>query len=137
MCGLPPSLGVGEMLDEVDIWARVPKFPQYEVNKLGDVRKVGAVVPLRPFSRNGQTRYVRLYNSSGKASEKTVASVVWAAFYKRWPTDSFVCHADGDVRNNALTNLYLGSRADVNRTRRRLDDTIWDRLQKEGELVHG
>nr|DAM77326.1 MAG TPA: hypothetical protein [Caudoviricetes sp.] len=42
---------------------------------------------------------------------------------------------DGDVRNNALDNLYLGSRADVNKTRRRLDDTIWDRLQKEGELV--
>ena len=125
------------MLDDVDIWARVPNFPQYEVNRLGDIRRVCTGVLLKPFTRNGQTLYVRLYNSSGTVSERTVASVVWAAFYKRWPTDSFVCHADGDVRNNALTNLYLGSRADVNRTRRRLDDTIWDRLQKEGELVYG
>lgn len=125
------------MLDDVDIWARVPNFPQYEVNMLGDIRRVYTGVLLKPFTRNGQTLYVRLYKSSGTVSEKTVASVVWAAFYKRWPSDSFVCHVDGDVRNNALKNLYLGSRADVNRTRRRLDDTIWDRLQKEGELVHG
>ena len=125
------------MLDGLDIWARVPNFPQYEVNRLGDIRRVYTGVLLKPFTRNGKTLYVRLYKSSGTVSEKTVASVVWAAFYKRWPSDSFVCHTDGDVRNNALDNLYLGSRADVNKTRRRLDDTIWDRLQKEGELVHG
>lgn len=125
------------MLDDLDIWARVPNFPQYEVNRLGDIRRVYTGVLLKPFTRNGETLYVRLYKSSGTVSEKTVASVVWAAFYKRWPSDSFVCHTDGDVRNNALDNLYLGSRADVNKTRRRLDDTIWDRLQKEGELVHG
>lgn len=125
------------MLDDLDIWARVPNFPQYEVNRLGDIRRVYTGVLLKPFTRNGKTLYVRLYKSSGTVSEKTVASVVWAAFYKRWPSDSFVCHTDGDVRNNALDNLYLGSRADVNKTRRRLDDTIWDRLQKEGELVHG
>lgn len=136
MWSAPVVRGI-EMLDAIDIWARVPNFPQYEVNRLGDIQRVGSNVRLRPFTRNGQSLYVRLYNSSGKASEKTVASVVWAAFYKRWPHDSFVCHADGDVRNNALDNLYLGSRADVNKTRRRLDDTIWDRLQKEGELVHG
>ena len=125
------------MLDDLDIWARVPNFPQYEVNRLGGIRRVYTGVLLKPFTRNGKTLYVRLYKSSGTVSEKTVASVVWAAFYKRWPTDSFVCHTDGDVRNNALDNLYLGSRADVNNTRRRLDDTIWGRLQKEGELVHG
>lgn len=136
MWSAPVVRGI-EMLDAINIWARVPNFPQYEVNRLGDIQRVGSNVRLQPFTRNGRTLYVRLYNSSGKASEKTVASVVWAAFYKRWPTDSFVCHTDGDVRNNALDNLYLGSRADVNKTRRRLDDTIWDRLQKEGELVHG
>lgn len=125
------------MLEDADIWARVPKFPQYEVNRLGDIRRVDTSVALQPFTRNGKSLYVRLYNSSGVASEKTVASVVWAAFYKRWPHDSFVCHVDGDVRNNSLDNLFLGSREDVNKTRRRLDDTIWDRLQKEGELVHG
>lgn len=134
MWSAPVVRGI-EMLDDIDIWARVPNFPQYEVNRMGDIQRVGFNVKLRPFTRNGQSLYVRLYNSSGKASEKTVASVVWAAFYKRWPTDSFVCHMDGDVRNNALDNLFLGSRADINRTRRRLDGTIWDRLQKEGELV--
>lgn len=125
------------MLDAVDIWARVPNFPQYEANRLGDIRKASSGKRLTPFNRNGKTLYVRLYKSSGAPSEKTVASVVWAAFFKRWPKDSYVCHFDGNVRNNALDNLYLGSRADVNRTRRRLDDAIWGRLQKEGRLVHG
>lgn len=124
------------MLNDADNWARVPNFPRYEVNRLGDIRKVDTGVNLRPFTRRGQTLYVRLYKSSGVASERTLASVVWAAFYKRWPNDSFVCHVDGDVRNNALDNLFLGSRADINRTRRRLDDTIWNRLQKEGELSY-
>ena len=124
------------MLDDADNWTRVPNFPRYEVNRLGDIRKVDTGVNLRPFTRRGQTLYVRLYKSSGAASERTLASVVWAAFYKRWPHDSFVCHVDGDVRNNALDNLFLGSRADINRTRRRMDDTIWNRLQKEGELSY-
>lgn len=125
------------MLDDKDTWRRVPNFPRYEANKLGEVRKVDTHSHLKPFTRNSKSLYIRLYKASGEVSEKSLASVVWAAFYKRWPSDSFVCHADGDVRNNALGNLYLGSRADVNKTRRRLDDTIWDRLQKEGELVHG
>jgi hypothetical protein len=125
------------MLDDADVWQRIPNFPQYEANRLGSIRRVNTGVILKPFTRNSQSLYVRLYKSSGAASEKTVASVVWAAFFKRWPSDSYVCHLDGDVRNNALENLYLGSRSEVNNTRRRLDDTIWDRLQKEGELTYG
>lgn len=125
------------MLDDADVWQRIPNFPQYEANRLGSIRRVNTGVILKPFTRNSQSLYVRLYKSSGAASEKTVASVVWAAFFKRWPSDSYVCHLDGDVRNNTLENLYLGSRSEVNNTRRRLDDTIWDRLQKEGELTYG
>nr|DAT35099.1 MAG TPA: PROTEIN/DNA Complex catalytic motif, Helix-turn-helix DNA [Caudoviricetes sp.] len=122
------------MLNAVDIWSRVPNFPQYEANRLGEIRNVSSGKRLTPFNRNGRSLYVRLYSSSGKTFEKTVASVIWAAFFKRWPTDSYVCHFDGDVENNALDNLYLGSRADISRTRRRLDDAIWDRLKKEGNL---
>ena len=122
------------MLDDVDIWAYVPKYPRYEVNKFGAVRNVDSGVLLRPFTRNGRTLYVKLYGSPGRASEKTVASVVWAAFHKRWPNGSYVCHLDGDVTNNSIENLYLGSQSDVNRTRRRLDDTIWDILHKEGDI---
>ena len=130
-----PLLGIAIMREDKDIWARVPNFPRYEANRLGDIRAVDTLRLLKPFNRRGESLYVRLYSTTRGASEKTVASVVWAAFYKRWPHDSYVCHLDGDVRNNAIENLYLGSRSDINRTRRRLDDTIWDRLMKEGELV--
>lgn len=121
-----------------DIWAIVPDFPRYEVNRLGVVRSVDTGYILKPFVRRSKTLYVRLYNTPRRPVEKTLASVVWAAFFKRWPErGTYVCHADGDLNNNNLDNLFLGTRDDVRKTRRRRDDLIWERLMTEGELVHG
>lgn len=119
-----------------NIWASVPDFPRYEVNRLGTVRVVDTGRVLKPICRRGNTLYVRLYQTPRKPVEKTLASVVWAAFFKRWPDRGlYVCHADGDLGNNNLDNLFLGTRGDVHKTRRRRDDTIWERLLAEGELV--
>ena len=123
-------------VEDAENWATVPGFPHYKANRLGMIQRVDTGKILKPFTRKGTyTRYVRLYSSPGVAREKSVASVVWAAFYKRWPTGSYVCHLDGDITNNELDNLFLGDRADAMNYRRRRDDIIWNRLIEEGELV--
>lgn len=124
-------------VEDVENWAPVPGFAHYEANRLGMIKRRDTGVVLKPFKRrNGSSRYVRLYTTPGEARERSVASVIWAAFYKRWPDRGlYVCHADGDLENNSLDNLFLGTRADVRKTRRRRDDLIWAQLQEEGELV--
>lgn len=118
-----------------DIWAVVPDFPRYEVNRLGAIRVVDTGHVLKPIRRRGKTLYVRLYQTPRKPVEKTLASVVWAAFYKRWPDKGlYVCHADGDLDNNNLDNLFLGTRDDVQRNQRRRDDAIWAKILEEGGL---
>lgn len=119
-----------------DIWADVPGFAHYEANRIGTIRRKDTGVTLMAFKRKGNTRYVRLYTTPGEARECSVASVIWAAFHKRWPDRGlYVCHADGDLENNSLDNLFLGTRSDVRKTQRRRDDCIWAQLQEEGELV--
>lgn len=121
-----------------DIWAIIPDFPRYEVNRLGTVRVVGTGRVLKPIRRRSKTQYVRLYQTPRKPVEKTLASVVWAAFFKRWPDRGmYVCHKDGDLDNNNLDNLFLGSLGDVRKTQRRRDDIIWSQFLEEGGLANG
>lgn len=121
-----------------DIWSTVPEFGNYEVNRLGVVRRIDTGKILKPFTRRGRTRYVRLYTTPGEARERSVASVVWAAFFKRWPDPGlYICHSDGDPTNNSLDNLFLGTRADVQNTQRRRDDIIWSQFLEEGGLANG
>lgn len=124
-------------VEDFENWATVPGFPHYEANRFGAIKRKDTGVILKPFKRrNSTSRYVRLYTTPGEARERSVASVIWAAFYKRWPDRGlYVCHADGDLENNSLDNLFLGTRADVRKTQRRRDDLIWARLQEEGEPV--
>ena len=123
-------------VEDAENWAPVPGFAHYEANRLGLIRRVDTGKILKPFARRGtNTKYVRLYSTPGEAREKSVASVVWAAFHKRWPTGSCVCHLDGDISNNTLDNLFLGDRVVAMNYRRRRDDIIWNRLVEEGELV--
>ena len=122
--------------ENADIWADVPGFNHYEANRMGTVRRKDTGITLRPFKRKSNTCYVRLYTTPGEARERSVASVIWAAFYKRWPDRGlYVCHADGDLENNSLDNLFLGTRSDVRQTQRRRDDVIWTQVLEEGELV--
>lgn len=124
-------------VEDAENWSTVPGFAHYEANRLGMIKRKDTGVVLKPFKRrNSASRYVRLYATPGEARERSVASVIWAAFYKRWPDRGFyVCHADGDLENNSIDNLFLGTRSDVRKTQRRRDDIIWAQLQEEGELV--
>ena len=124
-------------VEDSENWSTVPGFAHYEANRLGAIKRKDTGTILKPFKRrSGKTSYVRLYTTPGEARERSVASVIWAAFYKRWPDRGlYVCHADGDLENNSIDNLFLGTRSDSSRSRRRRDNLIWARLQEEGELV--
>ena len=123
-------------VEDSEYWSTVPGFENYEVNRLGMIRRKETGYILKPFKRKyGATRYVRLYTTPGEARERSVASVVWAAFYKRWPDKGvYVCHADGDLANNSIDNLFLGTRSVVAMNRRRRDDAIWAKILEEGGL---
>lgn len=87
-------------IEDSENWATVPGFAHYEANRLGMIKRKDTGVILKPFKRrNSTSRYVRLYTTPGEARERSVASVIWAAFYKRWPDRGlYVCHADGASR---------------------------------------
>ena len=123
-------------VEDSEYWTTVPGFEHYEVNRLGAIKRKETGFILKPFKRRyGATRYVRLYTTPGVARERSVASVVWAAFYKRWPDKGlYVCHADGNLENNSIDNLFLGTRSVVAKNRRRRDDVIWAKILEEGGL---
>lgn len=123
-------------VEDSECWSTVPGFEHYEANRLGQIKRKDTGFILKPFKRRHSTScYVRLYTTPGEARERSVASVVWAAFYKRWPDEGlYVCHADGDLENNSIDNLFLGTRSDVCKNRRRRDDVIWAKILEEGGL---
>ena len=123
-------------VEDSEYWSTVPGFEHYEANRLGAIKRKDTGLILKPFKRqHSSSRYVRLYTTPGEARERSVASVIWAAFYKRWPDKGlYVCHADGDLENNSIDNLFLGDRSDVARNRRRQDDVIWAKILEEGGL---
>lgn len=123
-------------VEDSENWSTVPGFEHYEANRLGQIKRKDTGLILKPFRRrNSNARYVRLYTTPGEARERSVASVIWAAFFKRWPDRGlYVCHADGDLENNSIDNLFLGDRSDVARNRRRQDDVIWAKILEEGGL---
>ena len=124
--------------DYANIWATVLDFPRYEVNRLGTIRVISTGHVLQPIRRRNRTQYVRLYQTPRKPVEKTLASVVWASFFKRWPDRGmYVCHSDGNLDNNNLDNLFLGTRDDVRKNQRRRDDIIWSQFLAEGGLANG
>ena len=124
-------------VEDSEYWSTVPGFEHYEANRLGQIKRKDTGFILKPFKRRkSNARYVRLYTTPGEARERSVASVVWAAFYKRWPDEGlYVCHADGDLENNLIDNLFLGNRSDVRKTQRRRDDVIWAKILEEGGLL--
>lgn len=123
-------------VEDSECWSTIPGFEHYEANRLGMIKRKETGYILKPFKRRyGATRYVRLYTTPGAAQERSVASAVWAAFYKRWPDKGvYVCHADGDLENNSIDNLFLGTRSVAAMNRRRRDDVIWAKILEEGGL---
>lgn len=113
-----------------ETWKPIPGYEDaYEVSDLGRVRSLERLVP----ARNGSTRrqFARILRPSplptghlhvslsrnGKGRSYTVHRLVLLAFIGPPRRDQECCHRDGNPSNNALTNLYWGTRTD-----NRLDD---------------
>lgn len=130
--GLPCGsgrLGWAEVLQmTTEHWKPIPGYEsRYEVSSRGRVRSNDMVVP----ARNGKTAlrrgrllklkrggggYLAVNLCDGENPPRTVAVhiLVAAAFLGPRPEGMYVCHGDGDKRNNALCNLRYGTPKDNN-----------------------
>ncbi len=104
-----PSITSQEHADE---WRPVPDWPEYEVSRSGQIRRVrpafGAVVGriLKP-TRNATTGYVSVMLSRPAENKRTdIHRLVAAAFHGPQPSSiHLVAHNDGVRTNNHADNL--------------------------------
>jgi len=109
---------------KVEVWRSIPKHEGYEVSNFGRVRSLDRwIVDRRGASRfkKGQILKVRMVESAerdcdryahvmlGRGKSRRVHQLVAWAFIGPQPAGLYVCHNDGDRRNNRDTNLYYGT----------------------------
>ena len=98
-------------------WRTCVGFPDYEVSRSGEVRRVTGhrgkppIGVLKLATQPNGYRAVNLYRG-GVSKRRTVHTLVWDAFGEE-PRDGDieVNHKDGDKSNNALSNLELKTSA--------------------------
>lgn len=85
-------------------WETIKEHPNYEISNLGEVRNARTGRILTPVLNKGYERV----NLDGRLYyvHKLVVEEFGGDFYG----DSKVCHIDGDVRNNEISNLRLANR---------------------------
>ena len=90
------------------IWKPCVGFEgRYEVSNMGEVRRVRNHCMRTPYtSGSSNTLIVNMVANNGKMRYMTVARLVAEAFLPRVYGDTEVCHRDGDLSNNCVTNLY-------------------------------
>lgn len=90
------------------IWKPCVGFEgRYEVSNMGEVRRVRNHCMRTPYtSGSGNTLIVNMVANNGKMRYMAVARLVAEAFLPRAYGDKEVCHRDGDLSNNCVTNLY-------------------------------
>ena len=110
---------------------RIPGYPDYFVNRNGDVwsvprrsrinKRVGGIF-LRHVTHGiaigGGSVEVNLFNEHG-CSAISVSGLVMDAFGPPRPEGMVIRHVDGDFRNNQLSNLRWMSKSDVSCDARR------------------
>lgn len=117
-------------------WKDVPGYDgAYQVNDQGDVRSwkkrgVCSAVPhlLQPFMRKSgkqsRCRYVKLSDGRGKSRDVLVSQIMVRTWAGEIPEGMVVYHINGDLADNAISNLALVTRKRLGRitggqTRRR------------------
>ncbi|MEC5149167.1 HNH endonuclease [Cryobacterium sp. GrIS_2_6] len=94
-------------------WLPIPDFPGYEVSDLGRVRSFMRSAPIimrQQFTSTGGYGHVGLHN--GTSHTRKVHSLVLLAFVGPLPKGMVRRHLDGNVRNNALSNLRYGTQSE-------------------------
>lgn len=95
-------------------WSQIENFPEYEVNEVGEVRRIGkgrhklSGHTLTPKLRYGYPT-VTLYDEAGKMHTKTVHRLVAVAFLTKPDGCDIVCHRNGIRTDSRAANLYWGT----------------------------
>lgn len=94
-----------------EVWNPITGFPDYLVNKQGQVKSLKANKLLRPIERKGKGHlYVFLYKGSrAERSKKYIHHLVLEAFAGNCPEGLQCRHLDGNPKNNNLENLVWGT----------------------------
>lgn len=93
-------------------WKAIPGFPLYEAGSLGDVRRIGAVAPLRGCPDGRGYAKITIYDECSRLRSVWVHRLVCAAFHGPQPPGLEVLHGDGEKGNCAENNLRWGTRVD-------------------------
>lgn len=93
-------------------WTQIPQAPNYEVSKEGLIRRgITKRVLTQQVAPSGH-HYVqlRLGGQNGRSFKLWIHRAVLSAFVRfPWPNEE-CCHKDGNPANNAVKNLYWGTR---------------------------
>ena len=81
------------------VWAKIPEYDNYEINNLGEVRKISSNKILKQHLSDG----CKAVCLSGK--RYYVHRLVAETFIPNPSNYRFVIHKDGDINNNAINNL--------------------------------
>lgn len=91
-----------------EIWKDIPGYPKYEVSSLGEVRRVGAKVSLKPSIEGTGNCIVTLYNDTG-ARHCRIMEIVAGVFLGERPDGQEIIHKNGDILDNQASNLMYGN----------------------------
>ncbi len=96
------------MVSEQENWVDVEDYPNYAVSSYGVVLNTQTARILSP--RPNDRGYLRVtLCHEGKCREFYIHKLVAFCFFN-FPLEDQVIHYDGDVTNNAISNLYLRKR---------------------------
>lgn len=101
-------------------WRPIKEFPGYEVSDLGRVRSsmMGTSRILKPTGERGRTAVFLYSDGKPHGTTKQIARLVLEAFTEEKGTKAMVTeHLDGDIENNALSNIRWVSRRDTREAR--------------------
>lgn len=80
----------------------------YRATNIGEiVNKFGR--PLKGGD-TGSGLFITICTSKYKTKRTTIARLIWEAFNGPIPKGKYVCHKDGNYKNNYLSNLTLSSK---------------------------
>jgi len=99
--------GVPEYIKNTNIWRKIEEYPDYYINRLGDVfttrfYKTGFV--MKKFAI-GEKNYVHLRSDDGKNRRVAIENLVAKAFVKNPNGYKYVLHKDGNTLNDGAINL--------------------------------
>jgi hypothetical protein len=92
-----------------EFWAVFPDDPRYEISTQGRVRWIGKNQCRKPVPSGPRGYHTFLVSQAGRSVLFYVHVSVARTFIREPATDEQVCHRDGNLANNRLCNLRIGT----------------------------